>query len=78
MYWCSNDRVNKFAETILSGKNGLDRILEFIKTAERWTFSAFAQTIGYKNFDNPYFGCHSLEEMLIKKDLLDASLDRER
>lgn len=25
---------------------------------------------------NPFFGCHSLEEAMVKRDLLDASLER--
>lgn len=67
----SNDTYENFAETFRSSIDGLDKILEMVGRARRWTFSFYSQTHGYKDFDNPYFGCKTLEEMLIKKDLFD-------
>jgi hypothetical protein len=59
-----------FAETHLPKVAGLDSILNIIQKTEQWVFSSFARLNGIKNVSNPYFRCNSLEEMLIRKDLI--------
>lgn len=67
----TDDVQENYAETFRHSIDGLDKILEMVGCARRWTFSLYSQMSGFKSFDNPYFGCKTLEEMLIKKDLLD-------
>ena len=71
-----NNGVKTYAETWLPGNDGLDNIMNMMMAAKKWTIAKPTPTYGlswnneYETFDNLYYGCKSLEEMLIKKDLI--------
>ena len=60
-----------YAKTSKCGDDGLRYMLMLIMTTKRWVFDSYLLFNGYNNVDNPYFG-NSLEEMLVKRDLIDA------
>ena len=68
-----NNMVQIYAETWLPENDGLDRIVMIIMIAKQWIITKFILPYNEyetETFDNPYYGCTSLEEMLIKKDLI--------
>jgi hypothetical protein len=73
-----NNGIYSYALTWFPGNDGLDQIMKLIMIAKKWTiaklilssYDELPWNTKYETFDNPYFGCTSLEEMLIKKDLI--------
>lgn len=73
-----NNGVQTYVDTWLPGNDGLDQIMTLIMIAKKWKiakpilsyYDELPWNNKYETFDNPYFDCTSLEEMLIKKDLI--------
>ena len=68
----SNGYLNAYpsVHSIISNIDSAIKFLSDIKTFRHWN----PETHDWNNTEmpNPYFGCNSLEKMLIKRDLIDA------